>query len=218
MGKDEIWAAIEALPRGAKADLARHLKLEGYNISKMFRSDRELRQGESEEILSWLKERQEQAEGRSAVVGHKKVTVALREIPTVDSSESVQIPLWTVAPGGGDGRGGPMSIARTPDTVAAPDGLKHPRTAFSIEVWDDANDPGLPRGTTIYVNRSTGRDKQWHIFGRPVGNGRSALQGAVLGILLAKRSDAWLARIGIEDADLSFADYPVAWQVRQIHY
>lgn len=212
MDKDDYWRAIEKLGRGAKAELARRLGKDGYFVSKMFGSKRKLRHDEVVIIEKLLLDYH--GAKMDTFPNQKNVTVPLRPAREIDEDGTRTVRLWTVVPN----VGGQMSIAESVDTVSAPGGLKELSKSFTIDVWDDANGARLPRGTTLYISRSIGRNEQYHVFGRPIGRNHTAIETPVLGVLLGKLADAWRVLVGDKEVELPFADYPAAWQVRQIHY
>lgn len=214
MTKDEYRKAIESLGRGAKAELARRLGKDGYFVSKMFGPKRRLRHDEVIVLDKFLQEHH-MAE-LPPRPDHNNVTIPVSEVRQVDAMETRTVPLWNFV--ASEVSGGPMTIAQTMDYVDAPEVLKPVKLALSIDVWDDANSPQLPRGTTLYILRKTGRDGQWHVFGKPLGKNQTAVENPALGVLLGKLPHAWRVTIGSKDVELPIADYPAAWQVRQINY
>lgn len=121
--------------------------------------------------------------------------------------------LWTVVPS--LGVGGSVLITESDELLPAPNGKRISKSAFVLQIWDDANSPSVRRGSHIYVDpMKIPADGQWCIIAAEVE--RSSLPTLfkpVVGILKEVKDNSWVIQQGLQLLYFAQADWPLSWLI-----
>lgn len=130
----------------------------------------------------------------------------------VDDMPSRLVPLWTVIR---RGPGGSVLVTESDEVLPAPTGKRITKSAFVLQIWDDANAPGLRRGSHIYVDRlKIPADGQWCVIAcEAEGDGPPTLYKPIVGILNAVKDGAWELWQGAHLLRFAQADWPLSWLI-----